>query len=191
MAQFSMSWIVTKHELVLDGVLNDTHLKDMYSINASGGNIKTTLSNIDTIIYMCADVLNLRDRTNLPDKFVKEQEFFEFFSSGETLSIIQNLSIKTLITTNKSTVQAYLDKIIALIKLVESKKTDIVSVLPTRESMEFKSIKLDTGSFFQDLDKQNKIVDTLVADIKLIAGLNSDLRNKKTSLVKNKIKEST
>jgi hypothetical protein len=87
MAQFTISWVVTSHSLVLDGYLNSTRLKSFYDIEVVDNN--ATKDTRDLISYI-DQFFNLATRRLFDDPISDEAQFFQIFGTSNTEFILGN-----------------------------------------------------------------------------------------------------
>jgi len=88
MAQFSMSWVVTRHDMVMEKYLTSERLKNFYSVTSKKD--KST-ENVNKLITLIDEFLNLKNRTYYPEKFTNEDIFFDWYSTSETEYIMSNI----------------------------------------------------------------------------------------------------
>jgi len=129
MAQFSMAWVVIKHDLLLDKVLTDTRLKSFYNKNTTDNIIF-----IDGIISKIENTFNLRNRqidTN-EQKFEYEDEFFDLFGSSESLYILEHAQFIKMLKKNGKPMDAakgFLNKLVKYFTNIVSKlKTNSIGI---------------------------------------------------------------
>lgn len=125
MAQFSMSWVVTRHDMVMENYLTNTRLKNFYSVTSKKD--KST-ENINKLITFIDEFLNLKYRTMFTDKFTNEDLFFDWYGTSETEYIMSNIKASNNPTNPGipvDTFNAFLSVLSKYLVLINTQKAEV------------------------------------------------------------------